>query len=405
MKKISIIVPIYKIEKYLKTCIESILEQTHKNFELILVDDGSPDNCGSICDEYAKQDDRIVVIHKENGGLVSARKVGLQRATAEYVTYVDGDDWVSPNTYEKMMEVVEETEADIVTAGFVEEFESFSREYRDLMSTGFYNKEKLEKVLYCSMLYDENAGEFGIRPNVWSKIFRKEVLFDCQMAVDDKINYGEDMACTYPAFLKAESVYVTDFCLYHYRRRDDSMTGEADIAFFERTGVLYKNLAEIFKKNAAYENVLMQQLNKYMRLVIDKGAINLLGGSMLGGKGEKKAYYLFPYELVPKGARVVIYGAGVVGQDYMSQLNYGSYAEVFAWVDKNYLECIENGLVVSSVKYCVQEKDNYDKIVIAILKESIAKEIKRDLVSRGIREEKIEWVPPIKVRPIISGTH
>ena len=102
-KKISVIVPIYKVEKYLVRCVDSIINQTYKNLEIILVDDGSPDNCGAMCDEYAKQDERIKVIHKENGGLSSARNAGLDAATGDYIAFVDSDDRITPDAYENLV--------------------------------------------------------------------------------------------------------------------------------------------------------------------------------------------------------------------------------------------------------------------------------------------------------------
>ena len=119
--KLSIIVPIYKIEEFLPHCIESILSQTFQDFELILVDDGSPDRCPAICDKYAKEDSRIKVIHKPNGGLVSARKAGLQIAKGDYVGYVDGDDWIEPEFYAKLMTAAIENDADIVAEGFIKD--------------------------------------------------------------------------------------------------------------------------------------------------------------------------------------------------------------------------------------------------------------------------------------------
>lgn len=119
---LSIIVPIYKIEDYLPQCIESILAQNYSEFELILVDDGSPDDCPAICEDYSKKDSRIKVIHKSNGGLVSARKAGLRIAQGEYIGYVDGDDWIEPDFYERLMRKAEESNADIVASGFIKKF-------------------------------------------------------------------------------------------------------------------------------------------------------------------------------------------------------------------------------------------------------------------------------------------
>ena len=116
----SVIVPIYKVEKYLKKCIDSILEQSFKDFELILVDDGSPDNCPQICDEYAKNDSRIKVVHKKNGGLVSARNVGIQTAIGDYICYVDGDDWIHEDTLKNLYnEAIKDYSPDMVVFGIV----------------------------------------------------------------------------------------------------------------------------------------------------------------------------------------------------------------------------------------------------------------------------------------------
>ena len=114
MKKISIIVPVYKVESYLSRCIDSILAQTYQNFELILIDDGSPDCCGEICDNYAKKDDRIIIIHKPNGGLSSARNVGLDLATGDYIGFVDSDDYISINMYSDMIKLLEVNGLDII---------------------------------------------------------------------------------------------------------------------------------------------------------------------------------------------------------------------------------------------------------------------------------------------------
>ena len=399
MVELSVIVPIYKVEKYLKQCVNSILAQTYTDFELILVDDGSPDGSGSICDSYAQKDQRVKAIHKENGGLVSARKAGIAASSGKYVTYVDGDDWISSNTYEVLMKVIKQYQVDVVTAGFIEEFETDSREYHDLMMPGYYSKEGMIKCMYGSMIHEEGAGDSGLRPNVWSKIFRREIFYDCQMSVDERINYGEDMACSYPALLRAESVYVTDECLYHYRRRAGSMTNDSQVDYFEQIGVLYKDLSKIFRTYKQLSKVLMEQLNRYMKFLLDKGEHDVLNGIVGGCKTVKKPYYLFPYEMVEKSSKVIIYGAGIVGQDFVSQLNHGNYAKVVAWVDKKYAEFVEKGLAVSSIDSCTTEK--YDYIVIAILKENIAEEIRLQLLKKGVLASKIIWKPPVKVRQIV----
>lgn len=114
---ISVIVPVFKVEKFLSKCIESILNQTYTDIEVILVDDGSPDKCGEICDLYAQRDKRVKVIHKENGGQASARNAGLEIATGDYISFIDSDDWIDKDMYEELLRVAKSTDADIVGGG------------------------------------------------------------------------------------------------------------------------------------------------------------------------------------------------------------------------------------------------------------------------------------------------
>ncbi len=144
---ISVIVPIYNTSEYLEQCVGSILNQTYRDLEVILVDDGSSYLCGKACDEYAVTDYRVKVIHKENGGLVSARKTGLKAATGEFVGYVDSDDWIEPDYYEKMVLAQEKTGADIVLSGHFHDIGADSRQVRDNFPVGVYTKEQLLPAL------------------------------------------------------------------------------------------------------------------------------------------------------------------------------------------------------------------------------------------------------------------
>ena len=133
---ISVLVPIYKIDRYLGICVESLLNQTYKNLEIILVDDGSPDRCPEICDLYASKDERIKVIHKENGGLVSARKAALMAAKGSYIGYVDGDDWVGPGFYHSLYSSIKESDADIAIAGFSRDLFSSTKNILNAIPSG-----------------------------------------------------------------------------------------------------------------------------------------------------------------------------------------------------------------------------------------------------------------------------
>ncbi len=135
---VSVIVPIYRIERYLGLCIESLINQTYKNLEIILVNDGSPDRCPEICDLYASKDMRIKVVHKVNGGLVSARKAGWKVATGQYAAYVDGDDWVEPSYYEILVETAVNTNADMVCSGFTRDLFTTTIEQTNKIPAGYY---------------------------------------------------------------------------------------------------------------------------------------------------------------------------------------------------------------------------------------------------------------------------
>ena len=148
MKTFSVIVPIYGIEAYLCQCVDSLLEQSYENFELILVDDGSPDRCPEICDSYARKDQRIRVIHKPNGGLVSARQAGIEVATGEYVVNVDGDDWVSPRMLEEFALRIAQSNADIIMVSHTIVHEDQSVVVEQSFPNGFYDKSAMQREIY-----------------------------------------------------------------------------------------------------------------------------------------------------------------------------------------------------------------------------------------------------------------
>lgn len=219
--KFSIIVPIYNVEKYIKQCVESVLSQTYSDFELILVDDGSPDNCGNICDKYAKQDSRIKVIHKLNGGLVSARQAGTELATGDYIACLDGDDYLSPIYCEKIASIVSQYSPDIVMFGAVYTTKGDEKYVYPQEKEGFYNKKNIEK--FFSYLIEDNKGKY-FSPSIWNKVYKRTLYSKLQLCVDKKINIGEDHCLTKPCLYKANSLYVLKECLYYYRQNQFSMT-------------------------------------------------------------------------------------------------------------------------------------------------------------------------------------
>lgn len=222
MLKFSLVTPIYKVESYLPKCIESMLKQTYENIEIILVDDGSPDDCGRICDTYAKIDKRVKVIHKANGGLVSARQAGVKIAIGDYIINVDGDDWISENYCQVMAEAIENYDPDIVACGHYKEYENRSVECKLPYRYDLYARKDIEQDILPFLIQDEKCTIFSL--SLWGKAFRRELLQKQQMIVDTRISVGEDIVCVAPCVFRSNSIYIAEECLYHYRQNPVSMT-------------------------------------------------------------------------------------------------------------------------------------------------------------------------------------
>ncbi len=225
---ISIIIPIYKIEQYLEQCIESVVNQTYRNLEIILVDDGSPDSCPAICDKWAEKDSRIKVIHKKNGGLIAARKSGLETATGDYACFVDGDDWLEPTMYERVANAAEASHPDCVITQFYYSYPDREEKSEYNLNKSHYSRAELEKEVFPTMLFKDRFYQFGIYPCCWTKVFKKEILEKHIYDVDDRISLGEDIAFTYPCLMECQSVAFIDEALYHYRQNPESMTASYD---------------------------------------------------------------------------------------------------------------------------------------------------------------------------------
>ena len=265
---LSIIVPVYNVRLYLDKCIESILAQTFTDFELVLVDDGSTDGSAEICDSYVERDSRIRVIHKENEGVVSARKAGIAAARGKYAGYVDGDDWIEKDMYEKMVHYMEQFDCDLVMCDIVHERKSLplsSGGTSTDIENGYYDSEKLRKKILPNMIYAGEFYKFGIYPVIWNKLYKREKLIRHQSEVDDKIKTGEDAAVVYPYLLGSESMYfIKDMPFYHYRHPETSMTAAYDGMYFER----FKALYDFFSSSQLASSPYAKQLDYYYAYLV-----------------------------------------------------------------------------------------------------------------------------------------
>lgn len=211
---ISVIVPIYNVEKYLRKCIDSILSQSYRDLEVVLVDDGSTDSCPKIIDEYAAVDKRVKAIHKPNEGLVSARQAGLMESTGDYVIYVDGDDWIVESCAEKLFNVVSKHNVDLVCCSAILHFKNKILEKKSSFKSGLYKKKELISDIFPSLIQNSKADCFS--SNAWGKLFNRKILLPHQMFVNPEIVMGEDIAFTKPYIASISSMYIINDCLYCY---------------------------------------------------------------------------------------------------------------------------------------------------------------------------------------------
>lgn len=212
---VSVIIPIYNVENYLNRCVESIVNQTYKNLEIILVDDGSLDDCPQMCDDLARKDSRIKVIHKENGGLSDARNAGMNIATGEYISFIDSDDYIALDFFETLISVMEKENSDIAECNVVKFYEDgrFEKYSDDLAVTTFDTESALSGLI----------AENPFHQHVWNKLYKVQLVQDIPYAVG-KLN--EDEFWTYQAFGRAQKVSKINKTMYYYFQRSSSIMGE-----------------------------------------------------------------------------------------------------------------------------------------------------------------------------------
>lgn len=241
--KFSIILPVYKVEKYICPCVDSILGQSFKDFEVILVDDGSPDKSPEICDEYAQKDSRVKVIHKPNGGQADARNVGLEVAQGDYICYIDSDDFLANDGVLQLLAKKTESKPDIVHYKFKEWFESDGHFADCHFDYNVFTEGRTLAEIYCDLV-DKDA----YYNSAWSKIIRRELLIDNNIRFEKGI-VGEDNEWYYHVVMVAESLVLVDEPLYVYRRRQGSTT----------TSTTRKNLLDQLYVLSKWEKILQNK--------------------------------------------------------------------------------------------------------------------------------------------------
>ena len=381
---VSVIVPVYNLDIYIKKCIESIVNQTYKRLEIILVDDGSTDKSGILCDNYANVDSRVRVIHKKNEGLVRARKTGLMDSQGDYILPVDADDWIEPDMIEKMVSIMEQHQIDFAQCGLIWEFENGKNiKHEDLLTEGEYDLSKRENGFYENLfIRDGTELSNGIRLNICSCVFKREIMLSSQKLIDDNLKNGEDDACFFLAALDSNRFYKIDYGYYHACVRQKSMSRDRTM-FSVRQVLLIENIIRPVLNRHIFREYLESFFNKYLLFLINLYAKQIWGYGF-------SPLYIFDIKMLPMGSRIVIYGAGMVGQSYYKQIY--NRCNVVGWVDRNKTNV--NGYSVDKVESVARL--DYDFIILATSKNDIANEMCCVLSGLGVKKEKIIYTEAIK---------
>lgn len=378
---ISVIVPIYRVEQYLEQCIESIINQTYKNLEIILVNDGSDDSCPDICDRYAKIDARIKVIHKENGGLDEARKTGIKLARGKYIGYVDGDDWIEFNMYEKLIHYANKYNVDIVESGVIDFWDTKEIKRRSFFQEGVYKNSDFDKEIGPNLIYSGKFFSHGISPYLCNKLFLKESILEFQLLPQPKDGFVDDIIVTLPTIAKSRSIYISKDCLYHYRVRCNTLKRKvylnAEDKIFDNYSdwkLRFNGVVEEYNINKQFQYFLMYTILLKCAYIFDD---------------ENSDTFLTPFGKININDKIILYGAGQCGINLQNYIKNKRESNLVCWVDKNYeflsqYYNVENPNLISELEY--------DYVIISVMSEQVVEEIKKDLEKLQIDKNKIKWI-------------
>ena len=381
---ISIIIPVYNAEKTIYKCLDSVTRQTYSNIEIIIINDGSTDPSGKICNEFAKTDKRIRLRNIENAGVVAARKVGLSMATGSYIAFVDSDDYIDVDMLEKLYAAIQSKDYDVSICRYIIEKENKINVTEDNTAFEKNLESSDERVqLIASMLLEANWNLPRISYNLWTKLYKADLIKKTFELIPEDMNFGEDLLCNCLVLLKVNGIIQIEDTLYHYVIRENSLTNTPDMyrRYFNEVK-LCTCLIGVLSRQKNWETTQKSLLRFFdYRLGVAKRAIEL---------GYVSDNFYFPDESRLLGKKVAIYGMGLVGKAYYQQFSGNRSIQIVAWVDRlwthNKDDLIQSPDILTRI--------DYDVIIIAVKDVNMAEEIRTHLLKKKICEEKIVWVKP-----------
>lgn len=279
-KTLSIIIPVYNAENFLIDCLNSLVNQSYKNIEIILVDDGSNDNSKKIIQSYMANDSRIVGYFRENSGVSSARNFGIKHSKGEYIAFVDADDWVDLNAFEETINQFNRTNCDVVLFSFIKVFNSTNRipEILPFLSEEVLDKNRIYNDLILNLIsYDDETKE-SIMGAIWRCVFKANLLKQNEILFDAEMHYAEDLIFCLNAFSNCNSISILNKPFYHYRFNTSSVTAQYKSDHFDRQLFVYDKIKELFKNNN--DEVLNDRINIMMLRYIVNGITHICNTSM-----------------------------------------------------------------------------------------------------------------------------
>lgn len=376
MKLLSVVVPVYNSEKKIEQCIRSIINQTYNNLEIIIINDGSKDGSCKLCEEFAVKDARIKLMNKPHLGVVAARKTGISMATGEYITFVDSDDWIELDYYERLMNCIKECDV-LITGHFAEVNQKVIKQP---IKIGIYYENRQEfvrKKLFSKYSHD------AVSSFLWDKIFKTDLVKTAVEQVYDQLYISEDKCIVVQTILLAKTINVTDEIGYHYYKTENSLTNSVHDDYLNNMNLFYQCMKNILKQYSCTDELLMA-LDQEMIFRL-KSCWSILGIE----RKALEAFWYYPYYGRLREADIILYGAGKVGQSYYYQIKQYAESKIVAWVDRNYKKYQEDGLNVVSPTEITNLKFEY--VIIAVCDEKMAGSIKNDMIDMGVSPTAILW--------------
>jgi glycosyltransferase involved in cell wall biosynthesis len=359
--KVSIIVSIFNVDRFLTKTISSILAQSHKNFELLLIDSNSEDKSGEICKSFEMIDKRVRYLKVDNNGLVSSRKTGLSHCTSKYICFIDGDDWIEKDYILLLLESLTTHKSDLSICSHFKDLNENSIIVYNKFKLIVYGKKSLIKYIYPSMISGKNFFTHGVPTYLWGKLFKTRIVKKIMPLINNSILVGEDASLVYPYLLKSKKVSIVKEALYHYVQHNNSIlkTSSNQTEELLRLNLLKHHLTAFLLPSNKVPN-LKSQLEDYM-----KSLIVIRTGGILKVPYSIKTFFNKDFY----NKRIVIFSSGSFGKLLYKKIVELNYANIVLWIDEDYLHDRNMGMDVRALENIRNVVFDYILIATTYLKE------------------------------------